>query len=50
MIMVIAFFPYQWILSIGAIRAVIRYIQRTSNWEKTVHVGQHRRDALHHRA
>jgi cellulose synthase/poly-beta-1,6-N-acetylglucosamine synthase-like glycosyltransferase len=50
MIMVIAFFPYQWILSIGAIRAVIRYIQGTSNWEKTAHVGQHRRDTLHHSA
>jgi hypothetical protein len=38
----LAFFPYQWILSIGAIRAVYRYMRGVSNWEKTVHLGQHR--------
>jgi len=42
MIMVLAFLPYQWILSIGAIRAVFRSIQGRSNWEKTAHLGQHR--------
>lgn len=41
-IMVLAFFPYQWLLSLGAIRAVFRYIRGTSNWEKTAHLGQHR--------
>jgi cellulose synthase/poly-beta-1,6-N-acetylglucosamine synthase-like glycosyltransferase len=38
----VAFFPYQWILGIGALRAVYRHIRGTSNWEKTKHVGQHR--------
>jgi cellulose synthase/poly-beta-1,6-N-acetylglucosamine synthase-like glycosyltransferase len=38
----LAFFPYQWILGIGALRAVYRYIRGTSNWEKTIHLGQHR--------
>jgi len=38
----LAFFPYQWILSIGALRAVYRYIRGASNWEKTAHLGQHR--------
>lgn len=38
----LAFFPYQWILGIGALRAVYRYIRGTSNWEKTQHIGQHR--------
>ena len=41
-ILVLAFFPYQWILSIAALRAVYRAIKGTSNWEKTVHIGQHR--------
>ena len=41
-IMLLAFFPYQGLLSLGAIRAVSRYIRGTSNWEKTVHLGQHR--------
>jgi len=41
-ITVLAFFPYQWILGIGALRAVYRYVRGTSNWEKTAHVGQHR--------
>ena len=41
-ILVLAFFPYQWLLSLGAIRAVFRYIRGTSNWEKTAHLGQHR--------
>ncbi len=38
----LAFFPYQWILGIGALRAVYRYVRGTSNWEKTKHLGQHR--------
>ena len=38
----LAFFPYQWILGIGALRAVYRYVRGTSNWEKTKHIGQHR--------
>jgi len=42
MITALAFFPYQWILGIGAIRAVYRYMQGTTNWEKTAHLGQHR--------
>jgi cellulose synthase/poly-beta-1,6-N-acetylglucosamine synthase-like glycosyltransferase len=43
--LVLAFFPYQILLGIGAIRAVVRYIQGTSNWEKTAHIGQHRGNA-----
>jgi glycosyltransferase XagB len=46
MIMVMAFFPYQFILSIGASRAVFRFIQGVSNWEKTAHRGQHRQVAM----
>ncbi|HCI81843.1 MAG TPA: glycosyl transferase family 2 [Ktedonobacter sp.] len=36
------FFPYQFILGAGAIRALFRYVKGTSNWEKTAHIGQHR--------
>ncbi len=41
-ILVLVFFPYQFILGVGACRAVYRYIQGASNWEKTAHIGQHR--------
>ncbi len=44
-IMLIFFFPYQWILGFGALRAIWRYMKGTSNWEKTVHIGQHRGSA-----
>jgi glycosyltransferase XagB len=44
-VMMLAFFPYQWMLSIGAIRAVFRHIQGTVNWEKTSHRGLHRTSA-----
>src|SRR3989440_10918701 len=40
--LLIAFFPYQILLGIGAIRAVYRHIKGASNWEKTAHIGQHR--------
>jgi cellulose synthase/poly-beta-1,6-N-acetylglucosamine synthase-like glycosyltransferase len=42
LVLVLAFFPYQWLLTLGALRAIFRYMQGRSNWEKTVHVGQHR--------
>jgi glycosyltransferase XagB len=42
LILVLAFFPYQWILSFGALRAVYRELHGASNWEKTMHIGQHR--------
>ncbi len=41
-IMLVAFFPYQFILGLGALRALFRYVKGTSNWEKTAHIGQHR--------
>ncbi|QBD79767.1 glycosyltransferase [Ktedonosporobacter rubrisoli] len=46
-IMILFFFPYQWLLGIGAIRAVWRYIQGATNWEKTAHIGQHRGQAAY---
>ena len=39
---VLAFFPYQILLGIGAMRAVFRAFQGATNWEKTAHIGQHR--------
>lgn len=45
MIMLLTFFPYQWILAVGSIRAICRHIKGTSDWEKTTHIGQHRRKA-----
>jgi 4-amino-4-deoxy-L-arabinose transferase-like glycosyltransferase len=40
--LVLAFFPYQWLLGIGAIRALLRQMVGASNWEKTAHIGQHK--------
>jgi len=42
-ILILAFFPYQFVLGLGAIRAIFRSIKGTSNWEKTAHIGQHRK-------
>ena len=41
-ILVVSFFPYQWALSVGSLRAVYRYVRGASDWEKTAHLGQHR--------
>ena len=45
-ILIMAFFPYQWLLSIGALRAVYRAFKGATNWEKTAHIGQHRGNAV----
>ena len=42
MLTILAFLPYQGILSVGALRAVYRSMRGVTNWEKTAHVGQHR--------
>jgi cellulose synthase/poly-beta-1,6-N-acetylglucosamine synthase-like glycosyltransferase len=36
------FLPYQMLLNISALRAVVRHIRGDSNWEKTTHTGAHR--------
>ncbi len=48
----LAYFPYQWLLGYAALRAVVRQLQGRNNWEKTKHIGAHRRqqhmvDAAH---
>ena len=43
--LLVTFVPYQWILSLGALRALYRYLQGATNWEKTAHIGQHRKSA-----
>jgi glycosyltransferase XagB len=40
-VMLLAFYPYQILLGIGAIRAVYRHFKGVKNWEKTAHIGQH---------
>lgn len=40
--MALGYLPYQWVLSIAAIRAVWREARGVNNWEKTAHVGAHR--------
>jgi cellulose synthase/poly-beta-1,6-N-acetylglucosamine synthase-like glycosyltransferase len=42
LLLVTGFFPYQWLLGAGALRAVYRVLRGARDWEKTVHVGRHR--------
>lgn len=39
----LTFLPYQWLLGFSALRAVYRQARKQGNWEKTAHVGAHRR-------
>lgn len=39
----IGYFPYQWLLAYAAFRAVVRQARKQTNWEKTAHLGAHRR-------
>ncbi|HMQ32524.1 MAG TPA: glycosyltransferase, partial [Chloroflexaceae bacterium] len=43
--MLVTFLPYQWLLSVGALRAVWRQLRGVNAWEKTRHVGAHRAPA-----
>jgi glycosyltransferase XagB len=38
----LGFLPYQFLLSISALRAVLREARGATNWEKTLHSGAHR--------
>lgn len=40
--LVFGFLPYQFLLSISAVRAVYREFRGLTNWEKTAHTGAHR--------
>lgn len=42
LLLVLAFFPYQWLLALGSLRAVWRTARGIDDWEKTTHMGQHR--------
>ena len=46
--MLIAYLPYQWMLSYAAVRATWRQLRGLNNWEKTAHVGAHRISGLAH--
>ncbi len=39
----IGYFPYQWLLAFSAVRAIVRHLRNQTNWEKTAHLGAHRR-------
>jgi glycosyltransferase XagB len=40
--LLVAFYPFQILLGISAIRGVYRHLKGTNNWEKTKHVNAHR--------
>jgi len=43
--MIVTFVPFQWLLGLSAIRAAYRELLRRNDWEKTGHLGAHRRPA-----
>ncbi len=45
-LMAVTFLPYQWILGFSAMRAAYREFEAKTNWEKTLHLGAHRRTPL----
>jgi glycosyltransferase XagB len=42
--MVLSYLPYQWMINFSAFRALWRHIRGINNWEKTQHLGAHRKD------
>lgn len=44
--LLMAFLPYQWMLSYAALRAAWRQLKGLNNWEKTAHIGAHRAQTL----
>ncbi len=44
-VMLLSYFPYQWVLAYAAFRASLREIRGINNWEKTAHIGAHRSGA-----
>ncbi len=44
LIMAVSYLPYQWVLAFAALRATFRELRGVKNWEKTHHVGAHRRE------
>lgn len=40
---IIGFALYQWLLAFAAFRAIVRQFRKQTNWEKTAHVGAHRK-------
>lgn len=42
--MLIGYIPYQWVLGYSALRATVREVRGINNWEKTAHVGAHRKN------
>jgi glycosyltransferase XagB len=43
--LLIAYLPFQWMLGYAALRAVGRQVRGLNSWEKTAHVGAHRKGA-----
>ncbi|MGH2366149.1 MAG: glycosyltransferase [Chloroflexota bacterium] len=41
LVLLLSYLPYQWLLSLAALRALWRQLRGVNNWEKTVHVGLH---------
>ncbi len=46
LVMAAGYLPYQWMLSYAALRATFRQLRGINNWEKTQHIGAHRRQLV----
>lgn len=42
LVLIVTFIPYQVLLAVSAVRALIREIRGSRGWEKTAHAGRHR--------
>jgi cellulose synthase/poly-beta-1,6-N-acetylglucosamine synthase-like glycosyltransferase len=42
-VLIISYVPYQWLLSLASLRAAWRQLRGNNTWEKTTHLGAHRR-------
>jgi cellulose synthase/poly-beta-1,6-N-acetylglucosamine synthase-like glycosyltransferase len=40
---VISLLPYQWLLAVATLRAITRQLRKRTDWEKTAHLGVHRK-------
>jgi len=42
LVLIVTFIPYQFLLMVSAVRALLREIRGSRGWEKTAHAGRHR--------
>jgi glycosyltransferase XagB len=44
--MIVTYLPFQWMINLAGFRALWRHLQGVNDWEKTQHLGAHRKTAV----